>query len=60
MHILYLYNIKNSAATKDNFITNYMKWIGHTEFGPNYKPISIKTLSLAMIWKLIIGSNNGS
>ena len=26
-------------SKKDNFISNYMKWIGHTEFGPNYIPI---------------------
>ena len=26
-------------AKKDNFISKYMKWIGHTEFGPNYIPI---------------------
>jgi hypothetical protein len=26
-------------STKDNFISNFMKWIGHTEFGPNYIPI---------------------
>ena len=33
-----------NAATKDNFITNYMKWIGHTEFGPNYIPIHNKNV----------------
>tara|TARA_B100001989_G_scaffold229904_1_gene187593 strand:- start:511 stop:1485 length:975 start_codon:yes stop_codon:yes gene_type:complete len=26
-------------SKKDNFISKYMKWIGHTEFGPNYFPI---------------------
>jgi hypothetical protein len=26
-------------SNTDNFISNYMKWIGHTEFGPNYIPI---------------------
>ena len=26
-------------SKKDKFISNYMKWIGHTEFGPNYIPI---------------------
>ena len=26
-------------AKKDKFISKYMKWIGHTEFGPNYIPI---------------------
>ena len=34
--------IKNSK--KDRFISNYMKWIGHTEFGPNYIPIYNKNL----------------
>ena len=31
-------------ANKDNFISNYMKWIGHTEFGLNYIPIHEKNL----------------
>ena len=31
-------------SKKDNFISNYMKWIGHTEFGPNYIPINKKNL----------------
>jgi len=31
-------------SKKDNFISNYMKWIGHTEFGPNYIPIHNKNL----------------
>lgn len=26
-------------SNKDKFIRNYMFWIGHTEFGPNYRPI---------------------
>ena len=26
-------------SKNDNFISKYMKWIGHTEFGPNYIPI---------------------
>lgn len=30
--------IKLSKA--DNFISDYMKWIGHTEFGTNYIPIN--------------------
>ena len=30
---------------KDKFVSNYMKWIGHTEFGPNYKPIHEKNLT---------------
>ena len=29
--------IKDSE--NDKFISNYMKWIGHSEFGPNYRPI---------------------
>ena len=29
--------IKDSK--NDKFISKYMKWIGHTEFGPNYVPI---------------------
>ena len=32
-------------SKKDKFISNYMKWIGHTEFGPNYIPIHSKSLS---------------
>tara|TARA_X000001036_G_scaffold397628_1_gene399974 strand:+ start:3565 stop:4542 length:978 start_codon:yes stop_codon:yes gene_type:complete len=32
-------------SKKDYFISNYMKWIGHTEFGPNYIPIHDKNLS---------------
>ena len=31
-------------SKKDEFISNYMKWIGHTEFGPNYIPIHEKNL----------------
>ncbi len=31
-------------SKKDNFISNYMKWIGHTEFGPNYVSIHDKNL----------------
>lgn len=26
-------------AQNEKFISQYMKWIGHTEFGPNYSPI---------------------
>ena len=26
-------------SKKDDFISKYMNWIGHTEFGPNYIPI---------------------
>lgn len=32
-------------SRKDIFISKYMKWIGHTEFGPNYIPISNKNLN---------------
>lgn len=31
-------------SKKDKFISKYMKWIGHTEFGPNYIPIHNKNL----------------
>ena len=33
------------SSKKDKFISNYMKWIGHTEFGPNYIPIHDKKLN---------------
>lgn len=39
-HQLFLDQSKNEA-----FISNYMKWIGHTEFGPNYIPIYDRHLS---------------
>ena len=32
-------------SKEDKFISTYMKWIGHTEFGPNYKPIHCKNLT---------------
>ena len=32
-------------AKKDIFISKYMKWIGHTEFGPNYIPIKNSNLN---------------
>lgn len=35
--------INNSK--KDRFISKYMRWIGHTEFGPNYIPIHQKDLT---------------
>lgn len=35
--------IKNSK--NDSFISKYMQWIGHTEFGPNYIPIHNKNLN---------------
>lgn len=38
-HIKFIENSK-----KDKFISDYMKWIGHTEFGPNYIPINKKNL----------------
>ena len=31
-------------SKKDKFISNYMKWIGHSEFGPNYIPINNSNL----------------
>jgi hypothetical protein len=31
-------------SKKDKFISNYMRWIGHTEFGPNYIPIHQRDL----------------
>lgn len=34
--------IQNSKS--DKFISKYMEWIGHTEFGPNYIPIHHKNL----------------
>ncbi len=37
--------IKDSK--KDKFISNYMNWIGHTEFGPNYIPIHDENLCFA-------------
>ncbi len=35
----------DEEAKKDIFISKYMKWIGHTEFGPNYIPIHNKYLN---------------
>lgn len=35
----------NEYAYKDKFVSDYMKWIGHTEFGPNYIPLNNKDLS---------------
>ena len=31
-------------SKNDSFISYYMKWIGHTEFGPNYIPVHNKNL----------------
>ncbi len=31
-------------SINDKFISKYMKWIGHTEFGPNYNPIYSQNL----------------
>ena len=35
----------NDYATKDQFVSDYMKWIGHTEFGSNYIPLDNQDLS---------------
>ena len=32
-------------AKNEKFISKYMKWIGHTEFGPNYIPIHNQNLN---------------
>ena len=32
-------------SKKDSFISNYMRWIGHSEFGPNYIPFNYENLS---------------
>tara|TARA_B110000967_G_C18885867_1_gene563934 strand:- start:58 stop:1029 length:972 start_codon:yes stop_codon:yes gene_type:complete len=32
-------------SKKDRFISDYMKWIGHTEFGPNYLPVVNENLT---------------
>ena len=32
------------GSKKDKFISQYMKWVGHKEFGPNYSPIQNKNL----------------
>jgi len=32
-------------SKKDKFISKYMEWIGHTEFGPNYIPIHNQNLN---------------
>ena len=32
-------------SNNDKFISKYMKWIGHTEFGPNYIPIQNQNLT---------------
>ena len=34
-----------AEAKNDNFISKYMKYIGHTEFGPNYIPIHKQNLN---------------
>ena len=33
-----------AVSKNDEFISNYMRWIGHSEFGPNYIPIHNKNL----------------
>lgn len=35
----------NEDSKQNKFISNYMKWIGHTEFGPNYIPLHRENLS---------------
>jgi hypothetical protein len=42
--LLYQHQKFIEDSKKDKFISNYMKWIGHTEFGPNYIPIYNKDL----------------
>jgi len=37
--LLYQHQRFIDHSKKDLFISKYMKWIGHTEFGPNYIPI---------------------
>lgn len=32
-------------SNKDAFISSYMEWTGHTEFGPNYVPVHNKELN---------------
>ena len=32
------------STKSDSFVSDYMKWIGHTEFGPNYIPIHEKNI----------------
>ena len=32
------------TAKNDLFVSDYMRWIGHTEFGPNYTPIQDENL----------------
>ena len=34
-------------SNNDKFISKYMKWIGHTEFGPNYIPIQNQNLTFS-------------
>lgn len=44
-HSLYYQHQKFiEESKKDIFISKYMKWLGHTEFGPNYIPIINKNL----------------
>ena len=35
------------ASIKDKFVSNYMSWIGHSEFGPNYIPIFKKNIKFS-------------
>ena len=39
-HKKFIYESKN-----DKFISKYMNWIGHTEFGPNYIPMHIQNIN---------------
>jgi hypothetical protein len=32
-------------AKNDKFVSDYMRWIGHTEFGPHYIPVYNKDLT---------------
>jgi len=42
--LFYQHQRFNEDSKKDSFISNYMQWIGHTEFGPNYTPIHDRNL----------------
>ena len=37
--LLYQHKRFINNSNQNKFISNYMKWIGHTEFGPNYIPM---------------------
>lgn len=42
--LLYQHQQFIESAKNDKFVSDYMRWIGHTEFGPNYIPIYNKNL----------------